>query len=73
MGNWFEGQAYVDDKGNMYKVMPAGHLDNMFRAKYCKPDTAGWYTMWSLKLRLTVEDAQSDLDALAKKNGWEPA
>lgn len=56
----------------MYKVMPAGHLGNMFRAKYCKPHTAGWYTMWALKLRLSAEDAQSDLDALAKKNGWEP-
>lgn len=45
-----------------------------FKARYQKPDKAGsWKAMKNLPWRKSFDEAQSDLNALAKKKGWEEA
>ena len=72
---WFEGKAYVDAKGRTYKVVPSSRGsgdETVYRARSYRPDKAGAYSVPSLPWRMTAEEAQRDLDALAAKKGWMP-
>ena len=68
--NWLDGNAYADQHGRMYKVMPNAGTGNLYRARYCKPHTSGWYAVRTLPWRPTVMEAQRDLDELARRKGW---
>lgn len=69
MGGLLDGKTYVDDRGWMYRVM-SGIGEGAYKARYCKPDKAGWHGVQALPWRTTREEAQRDLDALAAKKGW---
>lgn len=42
-----------------------------FKARYRKPGKSGWKCMANMEWRETFDEAQSDLNALAKAKGWE--
>ena len=65
-------KRYIDDRGWTYHVR-AGIGKNCFKAFYCKPDKTPWprerayrNTPW----RETANQAQEDLDKLAREKGW---
>jgi hypothetical protein len=64
-----DGKTYEDGRGWMYRVM-RGLGENNYKARYCKPDKAGWHCVKTLPWRTTREEAQRDLDELAEKKGW---
>mgnify|MGYP001265806084 CR=1 FL=1 len=59
----------IEARGWKYRVM-AGICDNSFKGRYLQPNGHGWKCMRALPWRKTEEEAQSDLDAYAKKKGW---
>lgn len=65
-------KKYIDSRGWKYQVM--GSIGgNTFRARYQKPDhhgDVGWKGLASVPWRGSREEAQTDLDQLAKKKGW---
>jgi hypothetical protein len=64
-----KGKMYIDSRGWMYRVM-SGIGEDRFKARYCKPDKAGWHGVKKLPWRETHEGAQADLDKLAQEKGW---
>ena len=66
-------KTYIDDRGWKYKVM-SGLGENNFKARYQKPDKhdaySGWKGVAAVPWRKSFDEAQADLNALAKKKGW---
>ena len=62
-------KVYVDDRGWQYRVM-GGLGESNFKGRYNKPGKLGWKCMRQLEWRKSFDEAQSDLNMLAKKNGW---
>ena len=60
---------YVDKRGWIYFVR-SGIGRNNFKTFYKKPDRMGEHGCSSVEWRNTEQQAQEDLDALAKKKGW---
>ena len=71
----FKGaNVYQDRRGWKYRIMP-GLGDNSFKARYHKPDKpddVSWHCCARMPWRSTFEEAQIDLDALAKEKQWKP-
>ena len=63
------GHMYVSDRGWKYKVM-GGIGGGTFKARYQKPDKGGWKGVAQLPWRDTFEEAQEDLDRLARSHKW---
>ena len=64
-----EAIIYVDDRGWKYRVMP-GLGDNIYKARYQKPDSQRWTCCSRLPWRGTPEEAQADLELMARKKKW---
>ena len=68
------GKTYMDARGWKYKVM-SGIGTDRFKARYLKSDKkdplSGWKGVGAVPWRATFEEAQADLDRLAKARGWE--
>lgn len=65
-------KTYMDERGWLYKVM-GGLGESNFKARYQKPekkDGVGWKCIGYLPWRKSFDEAQSDLNALAKSKGW---
>lgn len=62
---------FRDERGWGYRVQP-GLGDNNYKARYNKqPDKeTGWKCMARLPWRTSFDEAQQDLNALAKDRGW---
>ena len=65
-------KTYVDDRGWRYWVM-GGLGESNFKARYNKPGKMRWKGVQKLPWRKSFDEAQSDLNALAKKKGWREA
>lgn len=65
-------KTYIDSRGWRYKVMQ-GLGDSNFKARYNKPGKSGWKGMVSMEWRKSFDEAQSDLNVMAKKKGWKEA
>lgn len=66
-------KKYIDSRGWKYQVMP-GLGENNFKARYQlaeKHGGVGWKGLSSVPWRGSREEAQTDLDQLAEKKGWE--
>ena len=66
------GPQYIDHRGWKYRVM-SGIGGDTFKARYQKPDKHGengWHGVKTLPWRNTPEEAQVDLDHMAKEKGW---
>lgn len=66
-------KKYIDERGWKYQVMP-GLGENTFKARYQRADhqgNVGWKGLASVIWRSTREEAQADLDRLAKEKGWQ--
>lgn len=64
-------KKYIDNRGWKYKVM--GGIGGNFKARYQKPDkkgNVGWKGVAAVPWRKTFEEAQTDLDHLAREKGW---
>lgn len=67
-----KGTIYRDSRGWLYKVMP-GLGGNTFKARYHKPgypQEKAWKCVTTLPWRGSMEEAQADLDQLARAKGW---
>lgn len=62
-------KTYTDERGWFYQVM-GGLGESNYNARYRKPGKLRWKCMANLPWRKSFDDAQSDLNALAKKKGW---
>ncbi|WP_422447833.1 hypothetical protein [Thermoanaerobacterium sp. DL9XJH110] len=65
-------KTYVDNRGWKYRVM-GGIGGDVYKARYQKPEKAGWHCMRNLEWRKSFDEAQSDLNMLAKAKGWKEA
>lgn len=65
-------KAYIDDRGWRYRVM-GGLGESNYKARYQKPGKTGWKCMARLEWRKSFDEAQSDLNMLAKAKGWKEA
>ena len=69
-------KTYIDNRGWRYRVMPGLGSDE-FKARYQKPEhngtDNGWKCVARLPWRNSAEEAQEDLDQLARKRGWKEA
>jgi hypothetical protein len=61
-------KSYIDSRGWKYKVI--GGIVSVFKARYLKPDTFKWVCMRNLNWKNSFDEAQADLNRLAKKNNW---
>lgn len=64
-------KAYIDDRGWIYKVMSGIGL-SAYKARYRKPGET-YKCMANLPWRDTFDEAQSDLNRMANKKGWDEA
>ena len=65
--------SYIDKRGFKYKVLPGIGLRS-FKARRQSPDKygdTGWKSLSSVPWRSTFDEAQADLDRLAKAKGWQ--
>ncbi|HHW03392.1 MAG TPA: hypothetical protein GXX35_11410 [Thermoanaerobacterales bacterium] len=62
-------KIYVDNRGWKYRVM-GGIGGDAYKARYQKPGKAGWHCMRNLEWRKSFDEAQSDLNAMAKLKKW---
>lgn len=62
-------KAYKDNRGWRYKVM-AGLGENNYKARYQKPGKSGWKCMGNMEWRKRFDEAQADLNAMAKLKRW---
>lgn len=65
-------KKYIDDRGWKYQVM-SGIGESTFKARYQRPEKqgdVGWKGLAVVPWRSSCEEAQADLDRLAKKKGW---
>lgn len=67
-------KVYVDERGWKYKVM-GGLGESNYKARYKKPvkQKYGWKGVQKLPWQKSFDEAQSDLNVLAKKKGWREA
>ena len=65
-------KTYTDDRGWKYKVV-GGLGESNYKARYNKPGKISWKGIQSLPWRKSFDEAQSDLNVLAKKKGWREA
>ena len=67
-------KVYVDERGWKYKVM-GGLGESNYKARYKKPvkQKYGWKGIQKLPWRKSFDEAQSDLNELAKKKRWREA
>lgn len=63
-------KTYIDKRGWLYRVM-GGIRDGRYKARYKKLGKFGWKCMGNLEWRKTFDEAQSDLNAMAKAKEWE--
>lgn len=63
-------KTYIDKRGWKYKVM-GGIGGSVYKGRYQKPEKSGWKCMRNLEWRNSFDEAQSDLNAMAKAKGWE--
>lgn len=66
------GRKYIDSRGWKYQVM-SGLGEGAFKARYQKPEKhgdVGWKGCAMVPWQKTFEEAQADLDRLAKERGW---
>ena len=66
-------KKYIDARGWKDQVMSGIGSDPAFKARYQKPEKqgdVGWKGLAAVPWRQTREEAQADLDRLAKENGW---
>ena len=66
-------KKYIDARGWKYQVMSGIGSDPAFKARDPKPEKqgdVGWKGLAAVPWRQTREEAQADLDRLAKENGW---
>lgn len=67
-----KAKKYIDARGWKYKVM-GGIGENTYKARYQKPEKSGdvgWKGLGAVPWRNTFEEAQANLDRLAKEKGW---
>ena len=64
-------KAYMDERGWTYRVM-GGLGGDTFKARYRKPGTASWKCVAKMPWRKSFDEAQADLDAMARAKGWTP-
>ena len=62
-------KEYVDQRGWRYRVM-TGIGENAFKGRYNKPGKSGWKGITVLPWRSTFDEAQADLNKLAKAKNW---
>lgn len=65
-------KKYIDDRGWKYQVM-SGLGPNAYKARYQRPEKqgdVGWKGLAAVPWRRSREEAQVDLDRLAKEKGW---
>lgn len=65
-------KKYIDSRGWKYQVM-SGLGEGAFKARYQRPEKhgdVGWKGLAAVPWRGSREEAQADLDQLAKKKGW---
>ena len=62
-------KVYVDGRKWKYKVM-GGLGESNFKARYNKPEKMSWKGVQKLPWRKSFDEAQSDLNALAKEKRW---
>ena len=65
-------KKYIDDQGWKYRVM-FSFVDGAYKVQFQKPENhgdVGWKGLRAIPWRLTQEEAQADLDWLAKAKGW---
>lgn len=63
-------KTYTDSRGWKYRVM-SGIGDNRYKGRYQKPENNGWKCMKNLEWRESFDEAQSDLNDLAKSKAWD--
>lgn len=61
--------TYADARGWRYRVMP-GLGGDTFKARYHKPGAASWKCVAALPWRDTSDEAQEDLNKMARDKGW---
>lgn len=67
-------KKYIDARGWKYQVMSGIGSDPAFKARYQKPEKqgdVGWKGLAAVPWRPSREEAQADLDRLAKEKGWQ--
>lgn len=64
-------KTYIDNRGWLYKVGQGIGYPIVYKGLYQKPGKRGWKSMASLVWKSSFDDAQSDLNALAKSKGWD--
>lgn len=65
-------RRYIDGRGWKYKVM-SGIGENRFKTRYQKPEKngdIGWKGLACVPWRGTFDEAQADLNGLARVRGW---
>jgi len=62
-------KTYIDNRGWKYKVL-SGIGDNSYKGRYQKPGMNGWKCMKNLEWRNSFDEAQADLNVLAKLKRW---
>ena len=62
-------KTYIDKRGWKYKVM-GGLGESNYKARYQKPGKTGWKCMANMEWRKRFDEAQSDLNAIAKLKNW---
>lgn len=63
-------KMYIDSRGWKYKVMQ-GLGESNFKARYQKPGKTGWKCMANMEWRKSFDEAQSNLNAMAKIKCWD--
>lgn len=62
-------KTYIDSRGWRYKVM-SGLGESNYKARYQKPGKSGWKCMTNMEWRKSFDEAQSDLNSMAKIKNW---
>ena len=63
-------KTYKDNREWRYKVM-GGLGESNYKARYQKPSKSGWKCMANMEWRKSFDEAQIDLNAMAKLKGWD--
>lgn len=48
----------------------AGLGEGAYKGRYRKPERSGWHCMANMPWRTTAEEAQADLDEMARRKKW---
>ena len=65
-------KKYIDDRGWKYQVM-SGLGESNYKTRYQRPEKCGdvgWKGLAAVPWRKTFDEAQEDLNRLAKEKGW---